>query len=169
MQIRFAGIFVASLLLVGGCIPTAKDKGRDDSDAAASDGGPTLPDGGLGMGGAIGMGGAVAMGGTQNQGGMAEMGGVDEQGGAMVPPLCGETDAQAQCEAAARRAGTCYSRVCPENSLPPGAVRQSILAQCDTDGLVSALCMIGGDCEALVAALVSAAPMLAAQCEGGGG
>jgi len=158
------------LVLVVGCVPTGKKKkkgGDDDTDGGRGDAGLVLPDGGFGMGGALGMGGAVAMGGTVGMGGDDGMGGVDGMGGAPGPVLCGEVDPEAQCQAAARRAGTCYSQICPENLLPPGAVRQSILANCAAPDLVSSICMIGGDCPALVEALMEGDPLLAEACGDG--
>ena len=55
----------------------------------------------------------------------------------------------------------------PENLLPPGAVRQSILANCAAPDLVSSICMIGGDCPALVEALMEGDPLLAEACGDG--
>ena len=157
-----------AVLLCVGCVPTAKNKSRGDM-GPVGDAGAAMPEAGLGMGGASGQGGGQAQGGANGQGGAPVgggdgMGGVDGMGGAMAPTLCGERDPEAQCEAAARRAGTCYSQVCPNNSLPPGTVRQSILRLCDNEDVIASICTLRGDCEALVNWLAESAEDLADFC-----
>jgi hypothetical protein len=156
MSIQRGGfsVLVLCVLFAWGCLPTKSKSGGGDAALGAG--------GGLGADGAMLTGGVMGAGGDMGSG---DIGPVGDLGPGGMPPqtLCGEVNPEAQCRTAARRAGTCYADVCPNNELPPGTVGQAVRDRCD-DALVRRICEARGACADLVEILGAVFPAFLEAC-----